>query len=231
MNIEKRKIEINGVQIVYEIHYKRVKNVTLKIQENNRIVVSANPYVPKEKVDAFVVEKIQWIIQKQKKMVEKINKLFVSVKSSNQLYYLGNTYTIVCIKSNQRFVCVEDHNLLVHFRKEEDIDTMIRQFLRNQCESIFTQVVQNMCTLLDAYRLEVPQLKIREMKTRWGSCIPSKHQITLNSRMIHYDIRFLEYVVLHELVHFMQPNHSKKFYYIIENYMPDYRQRIALVEK
>ncbi len=66
------------------------------------------------------------------------------------------------------------------------------------------------------------------MKSRWGSCIPAKQQITLNQNLIHYPIEFAEYVILHELVHFIQPNHSKAFYQIIEYYMPDYKERIKL---
>ena len=75
----------------------------------------------------------------------------------------------------------------------------------------------------------MPTIKIREMKSRWGSCIPAKQQITLNKRLIHYPVEFIEYVVLHEFVHLIQPNHSKAFYHIIEYHMPDYKARIALV--
>ena len=67
------------------------------------------------------------------------------------------------------------------------------------------------------------------MKSIWGSCTPAKNSITLNRKLIHYPFEFIEYVVLHEFVHFIQPNHSKAFYNIIENYMPDYKTRMEMV--
>ena len=66
-------------------------------------------------------------------------------------------------------------------------------------------------------------LKILKMTSRWGSCMPKKNQITLNSQLIHYQERFIDYVVIHEYAHLIQPNHSKAFYSIIEKYMPDYK--------
>ena len=54
--------------------------------------------------------------------------------------------------------------------------------------------------------------------------MPSKNQITLNLQLIHYDEKFIEYVVLHEYAHLIQPNHSKAFYHVIEKYMPDYKK-------
>ena len=62
------------------------------------------------------------------------------------------------------------------------------------------------------------------MNSRWGSCMPSKRQITLNVRCIYYQRELLRYVVIHEFAHFIQPNHSKQFYHIIEKYMPDYKR-------
>ncbi|MEG1630218.1 MAG: M48 family metallopeptidase, partial [Erysipelotrichaceae bacterium] len=89
-------------------------------------------------------------------------------------------------------------------------------------------IIGIMRNTLSEYDIPSPSLKIRTMSSRWGSCIPDKQQITLNRRLIHYPIEFIEYVVLHELVHFVQPNHSKTFYAIVENHMSDYKKRIQM---
>ena len=60
--------------------------------------------------------------------------------------------------------------------------------------------------------------------------MPKKNQITLNSQLIHYQERFIDYVVIHEYAHLIQPNHSKAFYSIIEKYMPDYKRCSKLFE-
>ena len=97
------------------------------------------------------------------------------------------------------------------------------------CRGVFLDIATLTFRSLSDYHLEFPDVKIRDMKSRWGSCTPAKNSITLNRKLIHYPFEFIEYVVLHEFVHFIQPNHSKAFYNIIENYMPDYKTRMEMV--
>ena len=67
------------------------------------------------------------------------------------------------------------------------------------------------------------KLKIRKMKTRWGVCNTSTHNITLNQELYRYDIKCLDYVIVHELSHLIEANHSKKFWNIVEKYYPNYK--------
>ena len=69
-----------------------------------------------------------------------------------------------------------------------------------------------------------PSLTIRKMTTRWGVCNTRKHNITLNSELFRYDLECLDYVVIHELSHFIEGNHSKKFWNVVEKYCPNYKE-------
>ncbi len=73
----------------------------------------------------------------------------------------------------------------------------------------------------------ITKIRIKKMNSRWGSCNYKKGYINLNLWLIKKDIRFIEYVILHELSHLIYPNHSKEFYGFIKNIMPDYKERIA----
>lgn len=75
-----------------------------------------------------------------------------------------------------------------------------------------------------------PLLKVRLMKTRWGVCMPSKRQITLNLRLAEKPRAAVEYVVVHEYAHFLQPNHSAAFWAIVARLLPDYKARQALLK-
>ena len=68
-----------------------------------------------------------------------------------------------------------------------------------------------------------PKLKIRTMKTRWGVCNRRDNSVTLNLELIKKDVKYLEYVIVHELSHFVHFNHSKKFWLTVEKYYPDYK--------
>lgn len=79
--------------------------------------------------------------------------------------------------------------------------------------------------LLDYGYYKEPVLKIRKMKTKWGVCYTQKNTICLSTYLVHYPSECIEYIVLHELCHFIVPNHSKRFYALIEARIPDYKEK------
>ncbi len=94
-------------------------------------------------------------------------------------------------------------------------------------ESISLQFFPYFCSVLNE---ELPKIKVRNMKSRWGVCHISKKYITLNLQLLSKPMPCIEYVVLHEYAHFIQPNHSKKFWAVVEHYMPDYKERRKLLK-
>ena len=74
-----------------------------------------------------------------------------------------------------------------------------------------------------------PVLKVRDMRTRWGSCHPAKRQITLAARLALQPPQAIEYVVLHEYCHFVHPDHQAGFWALVESLLPDYKARRALL--
>lgn len=97
-------------------------------------------------------------------------------------------------------------------------------------ESIFTEVLDEVYAKLEPYLEEKPKLVIREMKTRWGSCTPGKGKITLNKKLLYAPRICIEYVVTHELIHFLHPDHSKRFYRFFDTVMPRHKEYKKLLE-
>lgn len=225
MDTEIREIQKAGMRIRYTLHIKKVKNISLKIVENGSVVVTSNAFVPKDKIDDFVVEKVAWIVKKQQKAMQRVQMIYEDVMVDDVFYLFAKPLKIVRIFSNQNQVRYDDQHLYVYYSDESKAHKSVVQFIHKMCEKEFIPIVQMYYEKLEAYRLAFPQIKLKTMKSRWGSCTPAKQLIVLNTRMLHYPKAFLEYVVLHELVHFIQPNHSASFYQIIAFHMPDYKQR------
>ncbi|MBQ6149326.1 MAG: M48 family metallopeptidase, partial [Oscillospiraceae bacterium] len=81
--------------------------------------------------------------------------------------------------------------------------------------------------LLEEYGYEqMPELKARIMTSRWGVCYTRKNSICISSYLIHYPEECLEYIMIHEMTHFIVPNHSKRFYRIVSSRMPDYKKAL-----
>jgi len=225
METQKQLIQCKKYAISYTLLIKKVKNINMRINEKGEIIVSANAFVPLERIDEFVSGKIEWIKKHQQSRLQQRQRVLLSEHS---LVLFGKAYKIKYSLGAYEHVTYEDDIVHVILKKNSNREKVMKRFLDRLCTDIFTDIMNITRHMLADYQINEPVLKIRMMKSRWGSCIPAKHQITLNKRLIHYPVEFIEYVILHEFVHFIQPNHSKAFYAIIEQYMPDYRERMKL---
>lgn len=227
MDVNKKVVQCKKYPITYTLVTKQVKNINMRISSRGEIVVSANPFVPMEKIDDFVSSKASWIIKNLKSIEEKAQHTMIDDK---HIMLFGNSLKIRKTTGKYNHVSYDKDTLYVQCKPGSDSEKVIRQFLDKLCKDVFLDIATLTYRSLSDYHLEFPQIKIRDMKSRWGSCTPAKNSITLNKKLIHYPFEFMEYVILHEFVHFIQPNHSKAFYHIIENYMPDYKSRIELAK-
>ena len=95
--------------------------------------------------------------------------------------------------------------------------------------ALFDVTSQKFMELRDHF-LKEPEISIRYMTSKWGVCYPQKAKIVLSTRLIHYPVECMEYVLLHEYVHFLVPNHSRTFYDTVRRHMPDYAFRKKLLK-
>lgn len=103
-------------------------------------------------------------------------------------------------------------------------------YSKAQCLALFTPVFDEIYPLFAAVlHGQKPLLAVRMMKTRWGVCAVQQKKITLNMRLAVMPREALEYVVLHEYVHFVHPDHQAGFHAMMAKLMPDYRQRRKLL--
>lgn len=113
-------------------------------------------------------------------------------------------------------------------RKPEASCTVDRQ----TCEALFRGISDEIFPLFsEVLEGQKPTLRLREMKSRWGSCNPCTRTITLNTHLAEKPRAAVEYVILHEYVHFIHPNHQAPFHAEMARLMPDYRQRKKLLRE
>lgn len=230
MKSERKVIPYKGKRIIYTLEIKKVKNLTMRIGEKGELIIVSNPYIPIEKIEAFVIEKVEWILKKQEAQMQRYHRIYEDARLQDVFYLYDTCLKIVRIKSNQNNVRYDDENLYIYYIKEEDIHKNVIKFIQKKCEQDFSAVVKFYYDKMRDYGFAFPEIKFRSMKSRWGSCTPRKNQICLNVRMLHYPKAFMEYVVLHELAHFVEPNHSDSFYNVIFYYMHDYKERMNLIK-
>ena len=104
------------------------------------------------------------------------------------------------------------------------------RYTDEECLALFSAVSNEVYPLFAGLLPQRPVLAVREMKSRWGSCHIAKRKITLNKRLAEKPRAALEYVVLHEYVHFIHPNHGPGFHAEMARLMPDYKERRKLLK-
>ncbi|PKM94113.1 MAG: hypothetical protein CVU84_11675 [Firmicutes bacterium HGW-Firmicutes-1] len=229
------KLIYNEFTIPYEVQRKNVKNINIRIKPNGIVYVSAHKNVSQSYIESVLKNKADWIIQSILQFQEKDN---LKPKSNgfitgDQLYYLGQLYPIKVIECLQEEIVL--HKNILQFHVKDEMNTMKKQnlyqtWLREQATVIFQELLNQEWIKVNPYITKLPILKIRKMKSRWGTCFTTKNTIQLNLELIKKPLEAIEYVILHELAHFVHPNHSKDFYAFVQNYMPDWKQRRALLK-
>lgn len=96
---------------------------------------------------------------------------------------------------------------------------------RRQALAYLMPMVEQWYPAVAAYGVPMPHVTVRRMRSRYGSCSVGRGRITLAAILLEVPRECAEYVVLHELTHFLYPNHGKEFYRFIERHMPDWKQR------
>lgn len=199
------KFKIDGKEYNVIIIKKRNKNTYVRIDESLSIIVTTNYLTPKYKINKILLDNIDKI----SKMISKKEKI------DNNFYYLGQKYDII-IDNNINSTFIDDN---VIYTKNE---TELNKWLKNQTKRIFKERLDLIYKSFNE-NIIYPDLKIRNMKSRWGVC-NKKGYITLNSNLIKYNISEIDYVIVHELSHYVHFDHSKEFWNTVSKYFPDYKK-------
>lgn len=105
-----------------------------------------------------------------------------------------------------------------------------RQQMAQEFLPIAIAVTEAMLLKFHHYHIPMPEVRLRYMKSRWGSCYTTRGIIVLNSKLLSYPVDCIEFVVTHELCHFIHPNHSANFYALMDEIMPHWRaQKMKLI--
>ena len=197
---------VNDIEYEVIIEKKNNKNTYIRIRDN-KIYITTNYFVSKSYIKSLLDKNYDVI----KKMIEKNNQ---RLERSNKFYYLNKEYDIIFV--NYCDIEINDNKIFV---KSEDY---LNKWLKKNTEIIFKERLDYIYNLFEE-NIPYPKLKIRKMKTRWGVC-NKNNSITLNSELIKYGYEQIDYVIIHELSHFIHFDHSKDFWNLVNKYCKNYKE-------
>ncbi|MBU3014629.1 M48 family metallopeptidase [Poseidonibacter lekithochrous] len=204
---------------------KDIKNITLKVKPNCDVILTV-PLKTDDKHITYILEKRKSWISKNVEFFEANNKVEKKEYVSGESFkYLGKNYRLKVIESNIEQVKLLRGYIQIFVKDKTNINKkqkLLNEWYILKAEKYFQKVVEEYLSIV---KKEVKNIKIRQMKTRWGSCNTSKGYINLNSELIKKRRESIEYVIFHELAHLVHPNHSREFYNYLDTYMPDWKKR------
>lgn len=215
-------VEIKGKQFDVIINKKHIKNIYLKV-EGDTINVSCPYYVVNYEVYKFIESKKNWIYKVYEHNSTRPRNTYL-YKDGDKFYLFGEEYKLVRSigKKNLRII-----DSTIYFSYKDDSENWLKalykeldRLLLNKAKEYFNK---HRNALIDYGYILEPQLNARIMTSKWGVCYTKNNKININSYLIHYPQVCLEYIIVHEATHFIIPNHSRRFYEIVSNNMPNYK--------
>ena len=230
-----RTVEAAGNAISYTLERKPVKNINLRIRPDNCVYVSAPKDVVAKMVDAFVVEKSAYILRALKKFKDRNREAASENKFVNgeTVKFLGRNLRLKIKNASRSKVESDESYVTLYVKDVQDADLkkrVLETWLRKKCKDEITTICKKVYPQVKKYGVAFPEIQLREMVSRWGSCSPKKGFMTFNTALIAMPVSCIEYVVTHEFTHFLYPNHSKKFYQQLATFMPDWEERKKRLE-
>jgi len=203
----------------------RVKGkILITINRDLQVVASAPKYVSNKAVIEFVKERLDWIQEQLKKISAQGPVQIPRQFCDGELHsYLGMDYPIRIIQSSHNKVTLTDNAIEIHSKHNDadKIQSLLNSWYKAEAKSIFD--ARMILLLTKTYWVtKRPTVSIRTMKSCWGSCSTSG-SIRLNTQLIKTPLACIDYVILHELCHIAEMNHSQKFYNLLDQVMPEWR--------
>jgi len=219
----------------YTLERKKVKNINLRVKHDGSVYVSAPKRVPVSEIEGFIISRSEYIRRAAVYFAERdVKKAPPSYTDGEELMYLGSKLKLSLIPDSREYAELCGEEIQIHIRdtgNTQRVKKLVDGWYDKRCREVYCEIALEVWRRFMKYGVALPQIKIRSMTSRWGSCHYTKGIITLNRRLIEAPRHCIEHVVTHEFCHFIHPNHSKEFYALLGAECPHWRESKNELEK
>lgn len=226
MSKEIRTIDCGAAAITFELGYSRRKTLGISVHRDGRVTVKAPLGSDPAAVEQVVRRRAGWISKQQRAFAAQPPPAALpQYRSGESQRYLGREVRLRVLPGAADRVSLDGDELLVIARDPAParVERLLAGWYRAEAARVFAERLAACFPLVAAWGVAAPRLSVRQMRARWGSCGASGH-IILNLRLIHRRLELIDYVMIHELCHLKEHNHSPRFYALLDRALPDWRR-------
>jgi predicted metal-dependent hydrolase len=220
-------------EIAVDVVKKDIKNVHLSVYPPNGTVrISAPLRMDLDTIRVFAIAKLGWIRQQQKKMLGQERETPREYLDRESHYVWGKRYLLKLVEKDAApHVELKHSQILLQTRPttgEEKKQAILDEWYRSQLKAAVPLVIAKWEPLMG---VKVERFFVQRMKTKWGSCSRSSASIRLNTDLAKKPREILEYIVVHEMAHLLEPTHNSRFVGLMDRFLPQWRESRAALNR
>ncbi|ATZ18465.1 zinc metalloprotease [Williamsoniiplasma somnilux] len=221
----KKSIQVSGHKVNYFIRYGQQKNIILRVKEG-KIYISAPVRASQWEIDELIY-----------KNYHKINKVQNNYEVQSKYDFFASKPWIKIFDQQIEVILVEENihtkmaNNVIFMKNYYNNDEQIAKlytFLAKQYKNWFNNRSSQWAQQMG---LEYKNLSIKVMNMKWGVCYPTHSKIIFNTKLLHFKPEIIDYVIVHELSHLRFANHSRDFWYLVAQYLSNYKELSNVLDK
>jgi predicted metal-dependent hydrolase len=205
-----------------EVVQKDIKNIHLSVYPpDGKVRVAAPLRMEIDIIRVYVISKLGWIKQQQKKLREQLRETPREYLNRESHYVWGKRYLLeIMEKDASPRVELKHNKILLQVRPASDAEkkqAILDAWYREQLKKAVLNLLEKWQPLMG---VQVEKFFVQKMKTKWGSCSPHSKNIRLNTDLAKKPPECLEYVLVHEMTHLLEPSHNARFVALMDKFMP-----------
>jgi hypothetical protein len=217
-------LEIGGIAI--EVARKRIRHLHMRVCPDGSVRISAPLRMSLSVIRAFAISRVEWVRKHQQRMRERPQAIPLEYVDGESHFLWGRPYRLQVRESNASGkVALSDAGLVLHVRagtKRRGKQALLDAWYRDRLLEALPELTAKWERLTG---VTAGRYSARKMKSRWGSCNPRSGDIRLNTELAKKSRACLEYVLVHELTHVLEPSHNHRFKALMDRFMPGWRAR------
>jgi len=211
--------------IVVDVVQKDIKNIHLSVYPpTGKVRISAPLRMEIDTIRVFAITKLGWIKSQQKKLLEQERETPREYLDRESYYLWGKRYLLNVVEKDAAPEVELKHNkMLFQIRPattDERKQDILEAWYREKLKEVVPALIAKWEPLMG---VKVEKFFVQKMKTKWGSCSPGSKSIRLNTDLAKKPPESLEYIVVHEMTHLLEPTHNARFISLMDQFMPKWR--------
>ena len=225
-----RKLTLGQREVTIEFERKRIRNINVRVRRDGTLYCSLPYYASVSEAEAFIISKQDYLLKSLDSVLqdEKTKSLSRQYVDGEVFNVLGKPYVLKVLEGSKNLCRAEDGIITLEVTDTSNYRTkyMTYEKWRRRCiKSVIVDLCNEMYPLFERRGVAMPKkITLGEYKSFWGECFAKRGELKFSYRLFEKDRAIIRYVVVHEFAHFIEPNHSSRFWAIVAEIVPDYKE-------